>query len=164
LPRTPRRLHAAAGILSNLAFSNGSGVPLMKKSLAASCLVALCSLGAALALAQAPPAGSQPDPQAHVAALAKELNLSDAQQPQFRQILDEERASLMASMKTEREQNIAIQTAHQNHEQIEDAAMAKLKPILSDEQFRKYQDIVAAEAYARHHRAPAGSSAPAAAQ
>lgn len=134
----------------------------MKNSLAASCLLALCSLGAALVLAQAPAPGSQPDPQARVAALAKELNLSEAQKPQFAQILDEEHANLVASMQTEREQKTDIQVAHQNHQKIEDAAMAKLQPILSDEQYHKYQQIVAAEAYARHHRAPAASSAPAA--
>jgi len=96
-----------------------------------------------------------------VAALAKELALTDAQKPQFQQILDEERANLMASMKQEREQNTEVQTAHQNHQKIEDAAMAKLKPVLSEDQYKKYQGIVEAEAYARHHRA--GSSAPAAA-
>ncbi len=64
-------------------------------------------------------------------------------------------------MKQEREQNTEVQSAHQNHQKIEDAAMAKLKPILSDEQYKKYQGIVEAEAYARHHRA-AGASAPAA--
>ena len=96
-----------------------------------------------------------------MAALAKELALSDAQKPQFQQILDEERTNLMASMKQEREQNTDVQSAHQNHQKIEDAAMAKLKPLLSDEQYRKYQGIVAAETYARHHRA-AGASAPAA--
>ena len=124
-------------------------------------LGALC-LGATVALAQAPPAGAAPDPQARMAQLAKDLALTDAQKPKFAQIVDEERTSLGASMKQEREQNIDVQIAHQNHQKIEDAAMAKLKPVLSDEQFKKYQGIVEAEAYARHHRAPAGSSAPAA--
>jgi Spy/CpxP family protein refolding chaperone len=124
-------------------------------------LCALC-LGATLALAQAPPAGGAPDPQARLAQLAKDLSLTDAQKPRFAQILDAERTNLGASMKQERAQNIDVQTAHQNHQKIEDAAMAQLKPVLNDEQFKKYQDIVAAEAYARHHRAPAGSSAPAA--
>jgi hypothetical protein len=118
-------------------------------------------VGSAVVLAQAPPGGGPPDPQARVAALAKELALTDAQKPQFQQILDEERANLMASMKQEREQNTEVQTAHQNHQKIEDAAMAKLKPVLSEDQYKKYQGIVEAEAYARHHRA--GSSAPAAA-
>ena len=119
-------------------------------------LGALC-LGATVALAQAPPAGAAPDPQARMAQLAKDLSLTDAQKPPFAQILEEERTNLGASMKQEREQNIDVQTAHQNHQKIEDAAMAKLKPVLSDEQFKKYQAIVEAEAYARHHRAPAGS-------
>jgi Spy/CpxP family protein refolding chaperone len=119
-------------------------------------------LGATVALAQAPPAGAVPDPQARMAQLAKDLSLTDAQKPKFQQILDEERTNLGASMKQEREQNIDVQTAHQNHQKIEDAAMAQLKPVLNDEQFKKYQGIVEAEAYARHHRAPAGSSAPAA--
>jgi hypothetical protein len=66
----------------------------------------------------------------------------------------------MAAMRQEHEQNIDLQTAHQNHQKIEDAAMAKLKPILTDAQYQQYQGIVAAEAYARHHRA-AGASAPA---
>jgi hypothetical protein len=126
----------------------------MKKPIATIC--ALC-LGATVALAQAPPGGAAPDPQARMTQLAKDLALTDAQQPKFEQILD-----LGASMKQEREQNIDVQTAHQNHQKIEDAAMAKLKPVLNDEQFKKYQGIVEAEAYARHHRAPAGSSAPAA--
>jgi hypothetical protein len=133
----------------------------MKKTLAMSCVLGMLSVGAALTLAQAPPSGAAPDPQARMAQLAKDLSLSAAQQPQFQQILDEERASLTASMQQEREQNTDLQIAHQNHQKIEDAAMAKLKPILSDEQFKKYQGIVAAEAYARHHRA-AASSAPAA--
>ena len=124
-------------------------------------LCALC-LGATFALAQAPSAGAAPDPQARMAQLAKDLSLTDAQRPKFEQILDEERTNLGASMKQEREQNIDVQTAHQNHQKIEDAAMAKLKPVLNDGQFKKYQGIVEAEAYARHHRAPAGSSAPAA--
>jgi len=119
-------------------------------------------VGSAVVLAQAPSVGGPPDPQARMAALAKELALTDAQKPQFQQVLDEERANLMASMKQEREQNTAVQTAHQNHQKIEDAALAKLKPVLTDDQYKKYQGIVEAEAYARHHR-EAGASAPAAA-
>ena len=57
----------------------------------------------------------------------------------MRQILDEERTNLGASMKQEREQKTDVQSAHQNHQKIEDAAMAKLKPVLSDEQYKKYQ-------------------------
>jgi hypothetical protein len=127
-------------------------------------LFALCAftLGAAVALAQAPPLGAAPDPQVRMAQLAKELALTDAQQPPFQQILTEERTRLGASMQQEREQQTDPQIAHQNHQKIEDAAMAKLKPLLSDEQYRKYQGIVEAEAYARHHRAPAAASAPAA--
>ena len=134
----------------------------MKKPIAT--IFALCAftVGAAVSLAQAPPAAPAPDPQARMAQLAKDLALTDAQKPKFAQIVDEERTSLGAAMKQEREQNIDVQIAHQNHQKIEDAAMAKLKPVLSDEQFKKYQGIVEAEAYARHHRAPAGSSAPAA--
>ena len=125
--------------------------------------VALCAftLGAAVTLAQAPAPGPAPDPQARMVQLAKDLALTDAQQPKFQQILDEERTNLGASMKQEREQQTDVQIAHQNHQKIEDAAMAKLKPILTDEQYRKYQGIVEAEAYARHHR-EAGASAPAA--
>jgi hypothetical protein len=133
----------------------------MKKTVATICMLMVCTMGSAIVLAQAPPTGGPPDPQARMAALAKELALTDAQKPQFQQILDEERTNLMASMKQEREQNTDVQSAHQNHQKIEDTAMAKLKPILSDEQYRKYQGIVAAETYARHHRA-AGASAPAA--
>jgi hypothetical protein len=133
----------------------------MKKSFAVVGVLGALGLGAAVTLAQAPPTGAAPDPQARMAQLAKELALSDAQKPQFQQILDEERSNLTASMKQEREQNTDVQIAHQNHQKIEDAAMAKLKPVLSDEQFKKYQGIVEAEAYARHHRAPA-SPAPAA--
>jgi Spy/CpxP family protein refolding chaperone len=123
-------------------------------------IVALCAftLGSALTLAQAPPAGAAPDPQARLAQLAKELALTDAQKPQFQQILEEERTSLGASMQQEREQKTDVQIAHQNHQKIEDAAMAKLKPLLSAEQYQKYQGIVEAEAYARHHRAPAASA------
>ncbi len=134
----------------------------MKKPFAT--IVALCAftLGAVVTLAQAPPAGPAPDPQARIAQLAKELALTDAQKPPFQQILAEERANLGASMQQEREQKTDVQIAHQNHQKIEDAAMAKLKPILSAEQYQKYQGIVEAEAYARHHRAPAAASAPAA--
>ena len=134
----------------------------MKKPFATICALCVLCLGTTVALAQAPPAGGPPDPQARMAQLAKELSLTDAQKPRFEQILAEERTSLGASMKQEREQNIDVQTAHQNHQKIEDAAMAKLKPLLNEEQFKQYQGIVEAEAYARHHRAPAGSSAPAA--
>ncbi len=133
----------------------------MKKPFATICALIACSLGATIVQAQAPPAGAPQDPQARITALSKQLGLSATQQPQFQQILDEERTSLMASMKQEREQNTDVQVAHQNHQKIEDAAAAKLKPVLSDEQFKKYQSIVEAEAYARHHHAPAGSSAPA---
>ena len=132
----------------------------MKKIIALMCLLFACTAGSALALAQAPSAAGAPDPQARIAALAKELALTDAQKPQFQQILAEERTGLMASMKQEREQNTDVHSAHQNHQKIEDAAMARLKPLLSDDQYRKYQGIVAAEAYARHHR-DAGASAPA---
>jgi Spy/CpxP family protein refolding chaperone len=132
----------------------------MNKSFASLCALCALTLGTAVALAQAPPAGGPPDPQARMAQLSKDLSLTDAQKPQFQKILDEERTSLGASMKQEREQNIDVQTAHQNHQKIEDDAMAKLKPILSDDQYQKYQGIVAAEAYARHHRTPQGSSAP----
>jgi Spy/CpxP family protein refolding chaperone len=130
----------------------------MKKTIATVCMLLACTVGSAIVLAQAPPAGGAPDPQARMAALAKELALTDAQKPQFQQILDAERSSLMASMKQEREQNTDLQTAHQNHQKIEDAAMAKLKPVLSDDQYRKYQGIVEAEAYARHHRVAAASA------
>jgi Spy/CpxP family protein refolding chaperone len=127
-------------------------------------LFALCAftLGTAVTLAQAPPAGGPPDPQVRMTQLAKDLSLTDAQKPQFQQILDEERAGLGASMKQEREQKTDLQTAHQNHQKIEDAAMAKLKPVLTDAQYKKYQAIVEAEAYARHHRAAADAPAPAA--
>ena len=134
----------------------------MKKPFATICALCALCLGATVALAQAPPAGAAPDPQARMAQLAKDLSLSDAQKPKFEQILETERTDLGASMKQEREQNTDVQIARQNHQKIEDAAMAKLKPVLSDEQFKKYQGIVEAEAYARHHRAAAGSSAPAA--
>ena len=133
----------------------------MQKSFATLCALCAFGLGATLVLAQAPPAGAAPDPQVRMAQLAKELSLSDAQQPKFAQILEEERTSLGASMKQEREQHTDVQIAHQNHQKIEDAAMAKLKPVLSDEQFRKYQGFVEAEAYARHHRAAAAPAAPA---
>jgi hypothetical protein len=133
----------------------------MRKTLAMICVLGTLGMGAAAVLAQAP-AGAAPDPQARMAQLAKDLSLTDAQKPRFQQILDEERTGLMASMKQEREQNTDVQTAHQNHQKIEDAAMAKFKPVLSDEQFKKYQGIVEAEAYARHHRPPAAASAPAA--
>ncbi len=134
----------------------------MKKPFATICALCALCLGASVALAQAPSAGGPPDPQARMAQLATQLALTDAQKPKFEQILTEERTDLGASMKQEREQNIDVQTAHQNHQKIEDAAMAKLKPVLSDEQFKKYQSIVEAEAYARHHRAPADAAAPAA--
>jgi hypothetical protein len=133
----------------------------MQKPFATICALCALGLGATLVLAQAPPAGAAPDPQVRMAQLAKELSLSDAQQPKFAQILEEERTNLGASMKQEREQNTDVQIAHQNHQKIEDAAMAKLKPVLSDEQFKKYQGIVEAEAYARHHRAPAAPATPA---
>lgn len=132
----------------------------MKKPIATIFTLCALTLGAAVALAQAPPAAPAPDPQARMAQLAKDLALTDAQKPQFQQILEEERTSLGASMKQEREQKTDVQVAHQNHQKIEDAAMAKLKPVLSAAQYQKYQGIVEAEAYARHHRAPAGSSAP----
>jgi Spy/CpxP family protein refolding chaperone len=134
----------------------------MNKTFAAIGALCALTLGTAVTLAQAPPAGGAPDPQARIAQLAKDLSLTDAQKPKFQQILDEERTNLGASMKQEREQHIDVQIAHQNHQKIEDAATAKLKPVLSDEQLKKYQGIVEAEAYARHHRAPAGSPAPAA--
>lgn len=133
----------------------------MRKTFTIVGVLGALSLGAALTLAQAPSAGQGPDPQARMAQLTKELSLTDAQKPPFQQILDEERTNLTASMKQEREQNTDVQVAHQNHQKIEDAAMAKLKPLLSADQYKKYQGIVEAEAYARHHRAPA-SSAPAA--
>jgi Spy/CpxP family protein refolding chaperone len=124
----------------------------MKKPVAA--LLALCALtfGTALSLAQAPP-----DPQARMAKLAQDLSLTEVQKPQFQQILDEERTNLGASMKQEREQKTDVQIAHQNHARIEAAAMAKLKPVLTDEQFKKYQGIVEAEATARHHREAAAA-------
>jgi len=128
----------------------------MKKPFATICALCALCLGATVALAQAPPAGAAPDPQARMAQLAKDLSLSDAQKAKFEQILETERTDLGASMKQEREQNTDVQIARQNHQKIEDAAMAKLKPVLSDEQFKKYQGIVEAEAYARHHRAAAG--------
>ena len=133
----------------------------MKKPFAMIVALSAFTLGTALTLAQAPPAGAPPDPQARMAQLARDLALTDAQKPQFQQILDEERSNLGASMKQERELHTDIQIAHQNHQKIEDAAMAKLKPVLTDEQFKKYQGIVAAEAYARHHR-EAAAPAPAA--
>ncbi len=96
-----------------------------------------------------------------MAQLAKDLSLTDAQKPKFQQILDDERTQLGATMKKERDEKIDVQVAHQNHQNIEDDAMAKLKPVLNDEQFKKYQGIVEAEAYARHHRAAPGAAAPA---
>ena len=130
----------------------------MNKGFATICMLIAATVGPALVLAQAPP--GPPDPQARMAALAAQLALTDAQKPQFQQILTEERTSLMASMKQEHDQNTDVQSAHRNHQKIEDAAMAKLRPILSDEQFKKYQGIVEAETYARHHHAPA-TAAPA---
>jgi hypothetical protein len=135
----------------------------MNKRFASLCALCTLTLSASFSLAQAPPAGGPPDPQARIAQLSKDLGLTDAQKPPFQRILDQERTSLGASMKQEREQNTDVQTAHQNHQKIEDAAMAKLKPILSEAQYKKYQGIVEAEAYARHHRASAGASAPGAA-
>ncbi len=125
---------------------------------------ALCALtlGTAVTFAQAPPLGGPPDPQARMAQLAKDLSLTEVQRPQFQQILDEERANLGASMKQEREQKTDVHIAHQNHARIEAVAMAKLKPVLTDEQFKKYEGIVEAEAAARHHREAAAAPAPAA--
>jgi Spy/CpxP family protein refolding chaperone len=126
----------------------------MKKPIALIGALCAITITASVALAQAPPAGGPPDPQARMAQLAKDLSLTDAQKPQFQTILDEEHANLMAAFKTEKEQNVDPQAAHANHQKIEDAAMAKLKPVLNEDQFKKYQGIVEAEAYARHHRAP----------
>jgi hypothetical protein len=134
----------------------------MKKPFATLCALCALTLGSALTLAQAPPAGGPQDPQARMAQLAKELALTDVQKPQFQQILDEERTNLGASMKQERDQKTDVQIAHQNHARIEAAAMAKLQPVLTDAQFKQYQGIVEAEAYARHHREAAAASAPAA--
>ncbi len=132
----------------------------MKKPFATMCVLGAFTLASVVALAQTPPAGARPDPQARIAKLSTDLALTDAQKPQFAKILDEERTQLAASMKQESEQKTDVQVAHANHQKIEDAAMAKLKPVLSDEQFKKYQGIVEAEAYARHHPAPAGTAAP----
>jgi hypothetical protein len=60
------------------------------------------SVGAALTLAQAPATGAAPDPQARMAQLAKDLSLSDAQKPQFQQILDAERTRTIRRSKTPR--------------------------------------------------------------
>jgi cobalamin biosynthesis protein CbiD len=147
------------GSVSGVINSVGTSIS-MKKTIATIGILIMGIVGSTVVLAQAPPGGGPPDPQARMAALAKELALTDAQKPQFQQIVDQERADLMATIKQEREQNTAVQTAHQTHQKIEDAAMAKLKPILTDDQYQKYQGIVAAEAYARHHR-EAAASAPA---
>ena len=132
----------------------------MKTNLAKLGLLMAASAGASLVLAQAPAGGGAPDPKARITSLEQQLGLSQTQKPPFEQTLQEERSALMASMKQEREQNTDLPTAHQNHQKIEDAAMAKLKPVLSEEQYKKYAGIVAAEAYARHHR-EAAASAPA---
>jgi hypothetical protein len=134
----------------------------MKNTFVSICALCALAAGSAITFAQAPsPAGGAPDPQVRLARLAQDLALTDSQKPQFAKILDEEHANLMAAMKQEHEANTDVQVAHQNHQKIEDAAMAKLKPILSEEQYKKYQGIVEAEAYARHHRAPAEGASPA---
>ena len=80
----------------------------MKKPFATICALCALGLGATLVLAQAPPTGAAPDPQARMAQLAKDLSLTDAQKPKFAQILETERTDLGASMKQEREQNIDV--------------------------------------------------------
>ena len=77
----------------------------MKKTFAG--IVALCAftVGTAVSLAQAPPAGGPPDPQARMAQWAKDLSLTDAQKPQFQQILDEERTRTIRKSKTPSWQN-----------------------------------------------------------
>ncbi len=127
----------------------------MKKPIAWVVTLYASILTAGVASAQTPPGAEPQDPQVHIAQLAKDLALTDAQAAEFQKILGEEHTNLVASMKQEREQNTDVQVAHQNHQKIEDAAMEKLKPVLSDAQFKKYQGIVEAEAYARHHRTPA---------
>ena len=82
----------------------------MKKPPALVGTLSALTLAAAVALAQTPPAGGPPDPQARVAQIAKDLALTNAQKPQFQKILDEEHANLVASMKQEREQNTDVQT------------------------------------------------------
>ncbi len=115
---------------------------------------------AAVAGAQAPPAGGPPNPQARFEHIATELGLSDAQKPKVQKALDDERAELMASMKKEQDEHTDIQVAHQNHEKIEEGMVEKLKPVLSADQVEKFKGLLAAEAAARHHR-PAPGAAPA---
>jgi len=128
----------------------------MKKTLA---LTGMLLLSGAV-FAQVPPGGTggPPDPEAHFQRIASELGLSDAQKPRVRQAMDEEHAALMAAMKQERDENTDIQAAHQNHEKIEQDMVEKLKPVLSAGQLAKLQEILAAEAAARHHHAAPGAA------
>lgn len=128
-------------------------------------LVASLLLSAA-AFAQAPqggPAGpgGPPNPQARFEHIATELNLSDAQKPKVRQALSDEMDQLRSAMTQERESHTDPQVAHQNHQKIEQAMLDQVKPVLSAEQLTKFQNLLSAEAAARHHH-PAPDSAPAA--
>ena len=114
---------------------------------------AIASLWVGVALAQAPDAppggpgagGRHESPAEHMDHLATLLDLSADQKTQVQAVLEEEHAR----MKAQREQSQAAGTKPTfeqmkvAHEQAQKDALAKLTPILSPEQLKKFQVLMA---------------------
>jgi Spy/CpxP family protein refolding chaperone len=114
-------------------------------------MMAVLWMGAALAQQPDPPAGGGPgpgfrheSPAEHLDHLATLLDLTDAQKAQVQTILDEQHAKMKA-------QHEAAQASGQKptfdqmkaaHEQLKQETLAKLTPVLSPAQLKKFQILM----------------------
>jgi Spy/CpxP family protein refolding chaperone len=121
----------------------------MKISLAA--VLVLC-MGAAIAQAPDSPGGGGPrpgfrheSPAEHLEHLATLLDLTDAQKAQVQTILEEQHAK----MKAQREalqasgQKPTFEQMKTEHDQVQQETLAKLTPVLSPAQLKKFQVLMA---------------------
>ena len=86
--------------------------------------------------AGAPPGGLRQRPNFDM--IAKQLELTDAQKPQVKAILDEQQQKLKD---LRADTSVAQADKRAKSKEIRDAATAKLKPILTAEQFAKWEKM-----------------------
>jgi Spy/CpxP family protein refolding chaperone len=113
--------------------------------------LAVALLWAGAALAQAPDSGGGPgpgprheSPAQRMERLATLLDLTDAQKPQVQAVLDAEHAKMKAAHDEAEAsgQKPTFEQMKATHEQVQQDTIAKLTPILSPAQLKKFQVLM----------------------
>ncbi len=110
-------------------------------------------------LAQPPGGGGRENPAQRMEQLTTLLDLTDAQKPQVQAILEAEHAKVREQMEQARSsgQKPSFDQMKAMHEQLHQETIAKLTPVLSAEQLKKFEALSEAHGPGRGGPPPADS-------